>query len=103
MTPNEIEALVEAKVRVVLAQLLGPLITQQPQPQAEWLDLKDAFALLGFPSQKALRDAIRDGLLRQGHEVRDRRKPGAQNARYQVNVELSQKRLNAQPDKRRPV
>lgn len=66
MTPNEIEALVEAKVRVVLAQLLGPLITQQPQPQAEWLDLKDAFAVLGFPSQKALRDAIRDGLLRQG-------------------------------------
>jgi hypothetical protein len=103
MTPHEIELLVELKVRQTLAQLLGPLVSQQPQPQAEWLDLKDAFALLGLPSVKALRDAIRDGLLRTGHEVRDRRKPGAKHARYQVNLALSQVRLNSTPNKRRPV
>ncbi len=102
MTPNEIERLVEVKVRMVLSDLLGPLVAPR-QSQAEWLDLKDAFPLLGFPSVKALRDAIRDGLLRPGHEVRDRRKNGAKNARWQVNIALSQQRLNLPADKRRPI
>ena len=65
---SEVERLIEAKVRQVLAEMLG--VANQPEPNV--LSLKDAVKALAYQSERQLYRDIEDGLLRIGIEVEDR-------------------------------
>lgn len=99
MTPSEIEQMIEAVVRRELRKLFSPLAEETPTD--EWVDANEAVKLLGFPSKRALYEAITSNLFRQGHEVRDRRLPGRQKPRYQFHLPSCQKRLDQAPEKRK--
>ena len=101
MTPQQIEALIESVVKRELRKLLTPLVEQESHD--EWVGSKEAFKLLGFPSEQALYSAVRTGLFRLGKEVCDRRLPGRKKPRYQFNLAKCQKRLETDPDKRKVV
>lgn len=90
---------VKAIVREVLTELL--LGQQAPESQAQWVDLREAWQLLGYPSYGSLYKAVQAGLLREGKEVCDRRLPGAKIARWQVNLPQARVRLTQQAKKRR--
>jgi hypothetical protein len=95
------ESQLKAAVREVLAEMLGvgnspPADTSRRQ----WYDTDPAYELLGLDTAEQLRDAVRSGLFRIGHEVRDRRKPNARLPRYQFHIEKCQKRLSERPEKR---
>lgn len=96
---SEVERLIEAKVRLVLAEMLG--ITNKPEPTV--LSLKDAVTALAYQSERQLYRDIEDGLLRIGVEVEDRRRPGTKKARYYINIPATRKRLNSAPEKRKVV
>jgi hypothetical protein len=98
MTDDELEA----RMRRLLAEILGPLLGSQPEPTEQWVSIKAAVKPLGYSSYDALYAAIQGGLFRQGKEIRDRRKPGAKISRIQVNLVAAQKRLNQAQDTRRP-
>lgn len=104
MTPEEVEALVEAAVERKLRKLLAPLMSSEAaNPDAEWVDANEACKRLGYPSTKVLYENISSGLLRLGKEVRDRRKPGRKKPRYQFHIPSCEKRLGSDPSKRRVV
>jgi hypothetical protein len=91
-------------VREVLLEMVAPFINlEQPEPKERWMDLKDAWEPLGYPSYNALYRAVQAGLLREGKEVCDRRKPGAMIARWQVDIVAARKRLLEDPSRRRGV
>jgi hypothetical protein len=98
ITEEELDALVTAKVKRQLQHFFAPLIEEKPK--VEWVDASEAMEPLGFPSKSALYTAIATGLFRMGKEVRDRRLPGRQKPKYQLNIEACQKRLNTDPEKR---
>lgn len=85
-------------VREVLAEILG---IQSLEQTKQWYDITEAYRFLDLKSAKQLREMIRSGLLRIGHEVRDRRSPSSQVARYQVHIQKSLERLQKPPEKRR--
>ena len=93
------ESQLKQAVRDVLAELL---LGMQPTTPAnrQWYDTDPAYQMLGFDHPNQLREAVRGGLLRLGHEVRDRRKPNAKIARYQFHLEKCQKRLSEKPERR---
>ncbi|MBD1856592.1 MULTISPECIES: hypothetical protein [Leptolyngbya] len=84
-------------VREVMIEMLGGV---QPNTPDQWIDLEDAWEKLGYPSYSALYKTVQSGLFREGKEVRDRRKPGAKNAKWQINIELANKRLMQAGEKR---
>jgi hypothetical protein len=88
-------------VQEVLAEMLG--VSGQQNLQAGWVALKDAVLPLGYPSYKALHKDVSAGVFRMGKEVRDRRKPGAQKAVLQINIERAQRRLDENPANRRSI
>ena len=96
---SEIERLIEAKVRAVLAEMLG--LANQPEPEV--LSLKDAVTVLGYSSERQLYRDIEDGLLRIGIEVEDRRRPGTLKARYYIDIPATRARLKRSPQKRKGV
>jgi hypothetical protein len=85
-------------VREVLAEILG---VQSQEQTKQWYDIAEAYIFLDLKSAKQLREMIRSGLLRIGYEVRDRRSPNSQVARYQVHIQKSLERLQKPPEKRR--
>jgi hypothetical protein len=87
-------------IRDILAEMLG--ITPQPPTSAnrEWYDTDPAYQLLGLKDSEQLREAVRAGLFRLGHEVRDRRKPKSKLPRYQFHIEKCHKRLEERPERR---
>jgi hypothetical protein len=89
-------------IREVLAEMLGITNTPQPQtqPNREWYDTDPAYQLLGLKDAEQLREAVRSGLFRVGHEVRDRRKPQSKLPRYQFHIEKCNKRLSERPERR---
>ena len=89
---------IKEAVREVLAEMLG---VQHQDRIRQWYDIIEAYSLLDLKSAKQLREMIRSGLLRIGHEVRDRRSPGSRIARYQVHIQRSLERLQKPPEKRR--
>ena len=98
----------EAQIKRIVLEVLRDLIIASSQDENstapdKWVDLQKAWKVLGYPSYGALYKAISSGLLRQGVEVRDRRKPGARIARWQVNLAAVQKRLKSDPSTRRVV
>jgi hypothetical protein len=82
MTPDEIEALIDAKVKTALKQLFSPVLNESDVEDSDWLSLDAAYKRLGYKSRKQLYDAISSGLFRVGIEVRDRRKPGRKKPLY---------------------
>jgi len=93
------ESELKQAVREILAEMLG-VQGAQVTPLRQWYDTDPAYQKLGFDSAEQLRESVRSGLLRLGHEVRDRRKPKAKLPRYQFHLEKCQKRLAEHPEKR---
>jgi hypothetical protein len=87
-------------VREVLAEMLGFQQGAQSQGNRQWYDTDPAYQLLDLDNAEQLRDAVRSGLLRVGHEVRDRRKPNARLPRYQFHIDKCLQRLSERPEKR---
>ena len=99
MSHDEIRAIVREEFARMFSMMLQP-----SDPKADqWVGLKDAWKPLGYPSHTAIYKDLQAGVLRVGKEVRDRRKPGAKIARYQVNITAANKRLSEDPAKRRSV
>jgi hypothetical protein len=91
-------------VTEVLAELLAQTLAKTTEKQSErWIALDKAWEELGYPSYSALYKDVNAGVFRVGKELRDRRKPGAKIARYQINIAVANKRLMEDPSKRRAV
>lgn len=89
-------------VREVIWEIFYPFAdSSNKQPKEQWVNLKNAWEPLGYPSYTALYRAVQSGLLREGKEVCDRRKPGAMIARWQVDLVAARKRLRQHPAQRR--
>lgn len=84
-------------IREVLSEIFGGV---KADTSDQWVDLDKAWERLGFPSYNACYKAVQSGLLREGKEIRDRRKPNAKHARWQINIELAGKRLMQSGEKR---
>jgi hypothetical protein len=96
---NQIKAL----VREVLIEILISPSSPTTETSEQWVDLKKAWTILGYPSYQSLHRDVQRGLFRQKKELRDRRKPGAKNARWQIDIVAAGKRLKEDPTKRRSV
>ena len=66
----------------------------------DWHDTTTAFELIGLDSSEQLRKLVRDGALRIGIEVRDRRLTDREKPRYQFHIEKCKERLAQSPAKR---
>jgi hypothetical protein len=94
---------IKALVREVLIEILLSSHSSSTGMSEEWVDLKKAWTRLGYPSYQALHRDVQQGLFRQKKELRDRRKPGAKIARWQIDIVAAGKRLKEEPSKRRSV
>ncbi|MGB3493914.1 MAG: hypothetical protein WBA57_14385 [Elainellaceae cyanobacterium] len=95
------ESQLKQAVREVLLELLGATAAAASTASArQWYDTDPAYKLLDLDQAEQLREAVRSGLLRIGHEVRDRRKPQARLPRYQFHIGKCQKRLSERPERR---
>jgi hypothetical protein len=94
------ESQLKQAVREVLAEMLGIPPTTPAHSTRQWYDTDPAYHLLGLDDPEQLRDGVRSGLFRLGHEVRDRRKPQAKLPRYQFHIEKCQQRLAERPERR---
>lgn len=92
-----------SELKEIVRELLIEMIQSPSIGPDQWLDLADAWQLLGYPSYSALYKDVQSGLFRRGKEVCDRRKPGAKKAQYQINLAAARKRLQEDPAKRRGV
>lgn len=95
---SQLKVIVEDMVKETLAQMLGVSATAQSQQQ--WYDTELAYSPLGLNSAEQLREMVRNGLLRIGHEVRDVRSPSSQIPRYQFHIEKCETRLSLPPELR---
>ena len=98
MNKQEIEQLVEAKVKSILAQAFG--IANTTNTDIEYLSSSQAWKVFGYKSQRQLYTAIESGLLRVGKEVQDRRTANSTKAVYYFNKQACLKRFNELPEKR---
>ena len=96
MNKAEVEAIVEAKVKAIFAQLFH----HELQKNLEFLPTQDAYRKLGYSSGKSLRAAVENGTFRLGIEVQDRRSPDSVYANYYFNISACIERLNIPPEKR---
>ncbi|MEH1790351.1 hypothetical protein [Nostoc sp.] len=85
-------------IKEILAEMLG--VTAVAQTNRQWYDTEQAYSLLGLNLADQLRDMVRSGLLRIGHEVRDVRSPDSQIPRYQFHIEKCELRLSLPPEQR---
>lgn len=88
--------IIEAKVEEVLSNRLALNGSVIP----DVLPLSKAAHLLGYNSARPIYQDIEDGLLRVGHEVQDRRRPGSTTPRYFVDIPAARKRLAMKPEER---
>jgi hypothetical protein len=96
--PVDIELIKEA-VRQVLDE--RGIYPSPPQiDRREWYDTSEAARLIGLKTSDCLRKYARDGVLRMGIEVRDRRLTNREKPRYQFHIEKCKQRLGVQPAKR---
>ncbi|MEM6451032.1 MAG: hypothetical protein AAF703_12020 [Cyanobacteria bacterium P01_D01_bin.105] len=99
------DAQLSALVNQAVAEIFGSSIRTRSTVahRDKWISLSQAWEPLGYPSYNSLYKDIHSGLFRKGKEVRDRRKPGARIARWQINLAAAEKRLLEEPAKRRAV
>jgi hypothetical protein len=88
--------LVEEKIEEVLQR--KSLLPKEPV--SEVVPVSKAAPLLGYSSVRPIYQDIEDGLLRVGHEVQDRRRPGSTSSRYFINIPAAKKRLAMSPEER---
>lgn len=93
------ESQLREAIREILAEMLG--VTADAQSQRRWYDTEQAYPLLGLNSVKQLREMVRSGILRVGHEVRDVRSPRSAVPRYQFHIFQCEARLALPPEKRK--
>jgi len=93
VTHDELEALVEERVRKTLAQMIGAVA-----PHEEFAPTSQAWRALGYTSQKQLYGAIKSGLLRMGSEFEDRSQSST--PRYYFNLAKCRERMKTPPEKR---
>lgn len=98
MNKAEIEAIVEAKLRLLLGEVLG--LQKTNNQNIEFVQTTEAAKKLGYRNARPLYHLIKTGVLRIGKEVQDRRSPQSVNADYWFNISACQKRLNTPPEKR---
>lgn len=96
MNQQEIEKIVEVKVKEILVKAFG-LTTN---PDIEYLTTSEAWKVFGYKSPRQLYSAIESGLFRVGKEVQDRRSSTSTKALYYFNKQACLKRLNELPEKR---
>ncbi|MEM9446904.1 MAG: hypothetical protein AAGA75_00035 [Cyanobacteria bacterium P01_E01_bin.6] len=80
-------------------QLLEQLIVDR-QPKPKCMPLADAWKELGYKNYKACYRKVINGHYRVGHEVEDRRSPGAYNPEYWLDIEACRERNKVIPAKR---
>ncbi len=97
--PIDIELTKEA-VRQVLDERGIHQTPPQPIDRREWYDTTEAYELVGLKTSDQLRKLTRDGTLRVGIEVRDRRLTNRQKPHYQFHIERCKERLQTLPAKR---
>ncbi|MGB3295881.1 MAG: hypothetical protein WBB01_23095 [Phormidesmis sp.] len=95
-----VDAIVERKVKEVLGRMLG--FSQQPI-ESDACPITEAATRLGYDKPAQIYKDIAAGLLRVGHEVEDRRRPGRKKPRYFVDVPAARARLKQNPEKRRAI
>lgn len=88
--------LIEAKIEEALSRC---------NHHSDWhisdlMPVSKAAPLLGYSSVRPIYQDIEDGLLRVGHEVQDRRRPGSTSSRYFVDIPAAKKRLAMLPEER---
>lgn len=91
------------ELKLLIKECLLEILSGNEPPPQDWVSLQEAWRPLGYPSYDALYKAVSDGLFREGRELRDRRRTGAQKARWQINLAAAQRRLLEDPSKRRAV
>ncbi|MFQ3618819.1 MAG: hypothetical protein SNJ57_18160 [Cyanobacteriota bacterium] len=91
---------IKALIREVLFEVFAEKFSTN---EAGLQDTHTAWRNLGYPSYDAMYKDIQAGLLREGKEVFDRRKPGAKIARWVVDVAAAKKRMAENPEQRRGV
>jgi hypothetical protein len=94
---------IKVLVQEVLIEILLSSSSLPTQTSEQWISLKKAWILMGYPSYQALHRDVKRGLFRKDKELRDRRKPGAKIARWQIDIVAAGKRLKEDPSKRRSV
>lgn len=97
---SHVDAIIERKVKEVLGKMLG-LASQSTEPES--VPIAEAATRLGYENPAQIYKDIAAGLLRVGHEVEDRRRPGRQKPRYFINIAAAKTRLKQNPEKRRAI
>lgn len=101
MTNNSIpEQEIRSLVRDELSKLLG-LDLNPRAVERRYYPTETAWRELGYESKRSLYNAVASGLLRVGHEVQDRRKPGAKYSTYYFDIEKCAQRLSERPERRK--
>ncbi|MEL7359162.1 MAG: hypothetical protein AAFN40_21710 [Cyanobacteria bacterium J06560_6] len=97
---SHVDAIIERKVKEVLGKMLG--LPDHPQEVGVY-PITEAAPRLGYEKPAQLYKDIAAGLLRVGHEVEDRRRPGRSKPRYFIDIDAAKSRLKQIPEKRRAI
>lgn len=103
LTEQEIRRIARDEIKKFILELFSERIRSLlgfNYKDIEYLPTSKAYKKLGFPSHKALRKAVYDGLFRVGKEVQDRRRNDSYQADYYFNIQACIKRLDTPPEKR---
>lgn len=99
---SHLEAMVERILkRILKSALVDMLLESDNQSGPSTVPIAEAAKVLGYSSSQAVYKDIYGGLLRVGHEVEDRRRPGKEKPRYYINIEAAKQRLQSDPERRR--
>lgn len=97
---SHVDAIIERKVKEVLGQMLG--LSNQPKEVGAY-PIAEAASRLGYEKPAQIYKDIAAGLLRVGHEVEDRRRPGRSKPRYFIDIAAAKVRLKQNPEKRKAI
>lgn len=90
----------EQDIRFIIRDELRQMVGLNQAPDIEWLPTAQAYQKLNYPSAASLREAVKNGNLRLGTEVQDRRSPESIYPQYYFNYPACVARLNTPPEKR---
>jgi hypothetical protein len=97
---SHVDVIIEHKVKEVLGKMLG---LSQHSTAPESCPIAEAATRLGYEKSAQIYKDIASGLLRVGHEVEDRRRPGRKKPRYFIDIAAAKARLKQNPEKRRAI
>lgn len=97
---SHIDIIIERKVKEVLTKMLG---LSSHLEEAGTYPIPEAATRLGYENSAQIYKDIAAGLLRVGHEVEDRRRPGRKKPRYFIDIAAARTRLKQNPQNRRAI